>query len=62
MTDPPLRVVVLLPVRDDWDSASQLIRSLDRTVSAENANVRLKFLIVDDGSVEPWTAAQFISP
>src|ERR1022692_2000906 len=55
----PLRVVVLLPVLDDWASASELIRSLDRTVSLDAPNVSLEVLIVDDGSVESWTEAHF---
>ena len=55
----PLRVVVLLPVCDDWVAASELIRSLDRTVSLEAPTVCLEILIVDDGSVESWTETQF---
>jgi glycosyltransferase involved in cell wall biosynthesis len=57
----PLRVVVLLPVCDDWVAASELIRSLDRTVSLDDPTVCLEVLIVDDGSVESWTEAHFNS-
>jgi hypothetical protein len=58
----PLRVVVLLPVCDDWASASELIRSLDRRMSLDDPTVCLDVLIVDDGSVESWTEAHFNFP
>ena len=61
MSSPPLHVVVLMPVRDDWVSAAELIRSLDRAVSAGESNVRLDVLMVDDGSVESWLSMQFDS-
>ena len=62
MSSPPLRVVVLMPVRDDWVSAAELVRSLDRTVSAEQVNVCLDVLMVDDGSVESCLSTQFEVP
>jgi glycosyltransferase involved in cell wall biosynthesis len=61
MSSPPLRIVVLLPVRDDWVSAAELVRSLDRTVSAAEIDVCLDVLMVDDGSVESWLSTQFES-
>ena len=36
--DLPLRLVVLMPVRDDWQSAAELIRRIDRAVSS-NAHI-----------------------
>ena len=59
-----LHVVVLMPVRDDWVSAAELVRSLDRTVSAGQVNVCLDVLMVDDGSVEPCvsTRLRLLSP
>jgi glycosyltransferase involved in cell wall biosynthesis len=62
MSSPLLHVVVLMPVRDDWVSAAELVRSLDQTVSAGQANVRLDVLLVDDGSVESCLAARFEAP
>jgi glycosyltransferase involved in cell wall biosynthesis len=59
MSSPPLHVVVLLPVRDDWISAAELIASLDRTISASKSNVCLDVLMVDDASVESWLSTQF---
>jgi hypothetical protein len=59
MSSPSLRIVVLLPVRDDWVSAAELLRSLDRTVSTGQSEVCLDVLMVDDGSVESWLSTQF---
>jgi len=55
----PHHIVVLLPVHNDWVSAAELIRSLDRKVSADDASVCLDVLMVDDGSVESWISTQF---
>ena len=46
----PLRVVVLMPLRDDWASASELIRRLDQTISPTLCNMEI--LLVDDGSLQ----------
>jgi glycosyltransferase involved in cell wall biosynthesis len=62
MSSPLLHVVVLMPVRDDWVSAAELVRSLDQTISASEANVRLDVLLVDDGSVESCLSARFEAP
>jgi polyisoprenyl-phosphate glycosyltransferase len=55
----PMRVAVLMPLQDDWTSASELIRRLDRTFGAYPCI--LNVLLVDDGSVQPCTAADFQS-
>lgn len=55
----PLRVVVLIPLRDDWASAVELIRRLDHALSS-TANL-VDVLLVDDGSVEDPDAAKFPS-
>ena len=55
----PMRVTVLMPLRDDWASGAELIRRLDRTLSAYPCI--LNVLLVDDGSVEPCAAADFRS-
>ncbi len=44
----PLRVVVLVPLRDDWLSAAELLRQLDRSLSAQP--YRVEILLVDDAS------------
>jgi len=55
---PPPNVVVLMPVRDDWASASELIRRLDRAIS----NVcSVEILLVDDGSLEECKSDDFRS-
>jgi len=55
----PLRVVVLIPLRDDWASAAELISRLDPAFSAIACAVDI--LLVDDGSVEDFNAAEFPS-
>ncbi len=45
-----LRLLVLMPLRDDWSSASQLIRSLDAMLAPLGR--KLEVVIVDDGSVQ----------
>lgn len=55
----PLRVVVLMPVRDDWASASELIRQLDRAIGSYPCT--LDVLLVDDGSVQVCDSADFQS-
>jgi glycosyltransferase involved in cell wall biosynthesis len=55
----PLRLVVLMPLRDDWASAAELIRRLDRTLSSYPCSVHV--LLVDDGSVQSSRSADFQS-
>jgi len=53
----PLQVLVLMPVRDDWASAAELVRQLDQANSAMPC--ALHILMVDDGSVQPCNSADF---
>ena len=53
----PLRVVILMPVRDDWASAAELIRRLDPVLASEPCSIDV--LIVDDGSLQPCDPADF---
>jgi len=46
----PLRLSVLMPVRDDWSSAAELIRRLEKILSSEACVAEI--ILVDDGSVE----------
>lgn len=55
----PLHVVVLMPLRDDWASAAELIRRLDRTIASYPCTVDV--LLVDDGSVQVCNPEEFES-
>lgn len=55
----PLRLLVLMPVRDDWASGSELIRRLDQTLSSSTCGVDI--LMVDDGSLQTCSTADFQS-
>ncbi len=55
----PLDIVILMPVRDDWMSAAELIRRLDKAISL-HACV-LDVLLVDDGSIQNFKAEDFTS-
>jgi len=48
-----MRVAVVIPVYNDWDSLSQLVSELDAVEVPEN--VRFFLFAVDDGSSEPPT-------
>ena len=47
---PLLRLIVLMPLRDDWPSAEELIRRLDKTISSDSCTMEI--ILVDDGSVQ----------
>lgn len=53
------RVVVLIPLRDDWASAAELIRQLDQALSSQPYLVEI--LLVDDGSRQNFPRAAFSS-
>ena len=55
----PMHIVVLMPVRDDWASAAELVLQLDKAVSA--GTCAMDVLFVDDGSAEPCRPAEFQS-
>lgn len=44
------RAVILMPVRDDWQSAGELIQRIDRAV--DSGKWRLEIVLVDDGSIQ----------
>ncbi|MGD0519846.1 MAG: glycosyltransferase [Terracidiphilus sp.] len=54
-----LRVTVLMPLRDDWASAAELIRRLDRVLGSYPCI--LNILLVDDGSIQLCNARDFQS-
>ncbi len=55
----PLKIIVLIPLRDDWASSAELIRRLDQTLAAYPCI--LDVLIVDDGSQQACNPADFQS-
>jgi glycosyltransferase involved in cell wall biosynthesis len=55
----PGRAVVLMPVRDDWQSAVELIRRIDQSI--DPAQWDLEILLVDDGSIQTYEPAAFVS-
>lgn len=58
-TMPPdrLRVVVIMPLRDDWVSAAELILQLDQAIVSYPCDFRV--LLVDDGSNQPCNPSDF---
>ena len=52
-----LRLLILMPVRDDWISVAELIRQLDTTVALCGCAVRV--LMVDDGSLQRCPVGDF---
>ncbi len=59
-TLPPLNLVILMPLRDDWVSASQLTCALDQALSSFRSPVQV--ILVDDGSLQPCPAGLFRAP
>jgi hypothetical protein len=56
---PTLRLTVLMPVRDDWSSAAELIRRLDKAVSPDDCSIDI--LLVDDASLHRCNRNDFQS-
>jgi hypothetical protein len=52
-----MRVVILMPLRDDWKSASVLIRQLDQVLHSQSCTADV--LLVDDDSQQGWERADF---
>ena len=46
----PLRLKVIMPLRDDWASAAELIRRIDKAVSPDACIIDI--LLVDDASAQ----------
>jgi polyisoprenyl-phosphate glycosyltransferase len=57
--DPRLRLLVLMPLRDDWPSAAELIRRLDHAISSDAYTMEI--LLVDDGSIQRCVRSDFQS-
>ena len=54
-----MRVVILMPVRDDWPSAAELVRRIDQGV--DSSQWKLEIVAVDDGSIQGCDPAAFAS-
>ena len=54
---PPMRLIVLMPLRDDWPSSAELIRRLDKAISSDVCTMEI--LLVDDGSVQACDCNDF---
>ena len=57
MPQHPLRLTVLMPLRDDWRSAAELIRRVDQVISSDVGAVEI--LLVDDGSAQRCDHSDF---
>ncbi len=55
----PLQVAIVMPIRDDWTSAAELLRLLDQAISSFPCVVDV--LMVDDGSIQDFQSAEFQS-
>jgi len=53
----PLQVAILMPLRDDWVSAKELIHQLDRTLSSLRCTLHI--MLVDDGSIQGPNSTDF---
>jgi len=51
----PLRVAILMPVYNDWASASEIVSRIDKTIGSG----ALDILMVDDGSTQRWEDQDF---
>jgi hypothetical protein len=54
-----MAVTFIMPVRDDWTSARELVRRLDRTLTTQEFTVDV--LLIDDGSIRGCEPAEFRS-
>lgn len=52
-----LRLVVLMPLRDDWPSAAELIRRLDKAIPSSAYSIEI--FLVDDGSLQRCNRSDF---
>ncbi|MBV9267394.1 MAG: glycosyltransferase [Acidobacteriaceae bacterium] len=58
----PLHILILMPLRDDWDSAAELVRRIDSAVTSRSAGTALSILLVDDASIQRCRPAHFAFP
>ena len=52
-----MAITVIMPVRDDWTSASELVRRMDRIFRPHE--FFLDILLIDDGSVRSYKSVEF---
>jgi polyisoprenyl-phosphate glycosyltransferase len=60
---PPLRLIVLMPLRDDWHSAAELIRRIDKAMSSDTCTdtCTMDIILIDDGSMQRFVCKDFQS-
>jgi polyisoprenyl-phosphate glycosyltransferase len=56
---PATRLIVVMPLRDDWVSAAELIKSLDKAIYPDNCTMDV--ILIDDCSVQRCDPADFQS-
>jgi polyisoprenyl-phosphate glycosyltransferase len=56
----PFHLAVLMPLRDDWTSAAELIRRVDKAICS--STITSEILLVDDGSLETCNRDDFQFP
>jgi hypothetical protein len=52
-----MRLVILMPLRDDWGSASVLIRQIDQVLRSQSCTADV--LLIDDDSQQGWESTDF---
>jgi glycosyltransferase involved in cell wall biosynthesis len=56
-----VKISVLIPVFNDWDSASMLIKTLRAELATSKPNIKVEVTFVDDGSSEPVPSPDSLS-
>src|SRR5262245_2457095 len=54
-----LRVLIVMPVHDDWTSAAELVQRIDRSVSS--LEFHIESILIDDGSALTWERSMFLA-
>jgi len=58
-SQPAVTVIIIMPLRDDWASAAELIRRIDNSISSIPHHVEI--VLVDDGSMQMCERSTFPS-
>jgi glycosyltransferase involved in cell wall biosynthesis len=56
----PLRVTLIIPLRDDWLCAEKLIRRID--TATQSSTYAISIILIDDGSLQKCDAGKFSGP
>jgi polyisoprenyl-phosphate glycosyltransferase len=52
-----LRVLIVMPVHDDWTSAAELVQRIDKCVPPLEFHIEI--ILIDDGSALRWERSMF---